>query len=172
MSIEIKDVVALTGSPGLFQIVKADDRAIVIESMDDRKKRQLIRGNMMVSKLVDVSIYTEEESEPLVQILQAVKEKYGEELPVTKKSSKNELMDFLGSVLPDYDSERVYPSNVKKLISWYKILLAYDVSLELEEDEEGADAGAENEAGAEEASETSEAAVVEETETEEEKEES
>ena len=138
MSISIKDVVAVTGSPGLYQIIKSDEKALVVESIDENKKRQLIKGNMMVSKLIDVSIYTNEDSEPLIHILQSMQEKYPEELPVNKKSSKEELMGFLESVLPDFDAERVYPSNVKKLISWYKILQSYKVDLawEAEEGEE------------------------------------
>lgn len=137
MGISIKDVVALTGAPGLHQVVKADDRAVVIESIDDKKKRQLVKGNMMVSKLMDISIYTEEESEPLVNILKTIKEKYGAQLPVSKKSSKDELMDFLEAVLPTFDRERVYPSNIKKLVSWYEVILAHDIDLEVETEEEG-----------------------------------
>ena len=138
MSIGIKDVVAITGAPGLYQILKADDKAIVIESMDNKKRRQLVKGNMMVTKLVDVSIYTEDDSEPLVNVLTAVKEKYGSDLPVSKKSSNDELMDFLREVLPTLDDEKVYPSNVKKLISWYKILEEFEVDLTIEEEEEEA----------------------------------
>lgn len=144
MSINIKDVVSLTGVSGLFQIVKSDDRAIIVESIDERKKRQMIRGNMMVSKLLDISIYTQEESEPLLTILQNIQEKFGTELPVNKKSNKDELMGFLEEVLPDYDKDRVYPSNVKKLIGWYDIISAYNIDLTVETEEE-------EEAGAEEA---------------------
>jgi len=143
MSISIKDVVAITGSPGLYQVVKADDRAIVVESMDAQARRQLVKGNMMVSKLTDVSIYTHDDSEPLVGVLQAIQEKYGTDLPVTKKSKNPELMEFLSSVLPDYDGERVYPSNVKKLVAWYKVLVAFEVDLTIEEEEEEAPAEAE-----------------------------
>ena len=148
MSINIKDVVSLTGVSGLFHIVKQDDRAIIVESIDERKKRQMIKGNMMVSKLLDISIYTkDDESEPLLTVLENMKEKYGNDLPVTKKSSKNELMDFLEEVLPAYDKERVYPSNVKKLIGWYEIMSAYNVDLtvETEEDTEEGTEGQETE---------------------------
>ncbi len=137
MSIEIKDIVSLTGIPGLHRIVKADDRAIIVESMDERKRRQMVRGNMMASKLTDVSIYTKDESEPLVNILKAISEKYGDDLPVTKKSKNDELMDFLYSVLPDMDEERVYPSNVKKLLGWYKVIRAFEVDLTWEPEGEG-----------------------------------
>lgn len=136
MSINIKDVVSLTGVSGLYQIVKSDDRAIIVESIDERKKRQMIRGNMMVSKLLDISIYTKDESEPLLAILNNIREKYNSDLPVTTKSSKDELMNFLGEVLPDYDGDRVYASNVKKLVGWYEVITAYDIDLTVEKEEE------------------------------------
>ena len=137
MSISITDVVAISGTPGLFKIVKSDDKSIIVESIDDRKKRQMVRGNMMVSKLADVSIYTEDgESEPIVHILQSMKEKYQEKLPVTKKSSGKELMEFLKTVLPTYDEEKVYPSNVKKLVGWFEIIQLNDIDLTIEEEEE------------------------------------
>ena len=136
----------MTGSPGLHQVVKADDRAIIIESIDDRKRRQMVRGSMMVSKLADVSIYTDEDSEPLVDVFKAIEEKYADELPVSKKSSNAELMDFLRAVLPAFDDEKVYPSNVKKLISWYKILRTASVEFVMEEEESTEKQGAGSEA--------------------------
>ncbi len=136
MSIPIKDVVSLTGVPGLYKIIRADDKAIIVESLDERKKRQIVRGNMMVSKLTDVSIYTDEDSESVVNILQQIKEKYDQEVPVNKKSSKNELMGFLEEVLPNYNREKVYPSNVKKLIHWYQILSAFEIDWSIDSEEE------------------------------------
>ena len=136
MSISFNDVVSVTGLPGLYQVIKNNDNSIVVESLDDKKKRQLIRGNMMVSKLTDVSIYTEDDSEPLLTVLQEIQKKFGKDLPVSKKSSKTELMDFLSGVLPSFDQERVYPSNVKKLIGWYKILNAFDIELKISKEEE------------------------------------
>ena len=139
MSLSIKDVVSISGSPGLYRILKSNDNVIVVESMDDRKRRQLIKGNMMVSKLMDVSIYTDDDSEPLVNVLKQIQEKFDKELPVTKKSSKDDLMGFLEDVLPNYDKERVYPSNVKKLISWYGIITEFEVDLDWEEEEDETD---------------------------------
>ena len=136
MSIAFNDVVSVTGLPGLYQVIKNNDNSIVVESLDDSKRRQLIRGNMMVSKLTDVSIYTEEDSEPLLIVLQAIEKKHGKELPVSKKSSKTELMDFLEGVLPGFDKEKVYPSNVKKLVSWYGILGKFGIELKITKEEE------------------------------------
>jgi hypothetical protein len=137
MSINITEVVSLTGAPGLHTIVKRDDRAIIIESIDDKKKRQMVKGSMMLSKLSDITMYTDDdEGEFLHVIFKNIHEKYGKDLPVTKKSSNAELMDFLGEVLPNFDRERVYPSNVKKLVSWYGIVAANDVDLTVEEEAE------------------------------------
>lgn len=131
MSVSITDVVAITGQPGLFRLLKSNDNAIVVESLEAKPKRQLVKGNMMVSKLTDVSIYTEEDSEPLAEVLLKIKSDFGDELPITKKSSNTDLMDFLRKVLPDFDDERVYPSNVKKLVTWYNILIREKVDFTL-----------------------------------------
>ena len=135
MSIAFKDIVALTGSPGLYRIVKADDKAIIVESLDEKKRRTMVKGNMMVSKLTDVSIYTDEESEALLEVMKTIKEKYGEALPVSKNDSKDKLMGFLEEVLPNYSKDKVYPSNIKKLITWYNILKDLDVDYTVEEEE-------------------------------------
>ncbi|GAB4411138.1 MAG: hypothetical protein OHK0039_16040 [Bacteroidia bacterium] len=132
MSISIKDIVSITGTPGLHRIIKTDDKSIVVESLEDRPKRQLVRGNMMLSKLTDISIYTTDESEPLVKVFQTMRNTHGDTLPVSKKSGKTELMDFMTAILPTVDAERVYPSNVAKLIGWYEILAAFAVDFTMD----------------------------------------
>lgn len=134
MSLKLSDVVTFSGIPGLHIVVKADTRNVLIESLEASPKRQLVKGNIMVSKLSDISVFTDsEEGEMLVNIMKAISEKYGEQLPVHKKSTNQELMDFLASVLPNYDKEKVYPSNVKKIVQWYEILIQHGVLLEVEE---------------------------------------
>lgn len=132
---KLNDVVTLSGFPGLYKVVKADTRAVIIEALDASKKRQRVSANLMVSKLSDISIYTEnDESEGLVTVLKNIKEKYGDATPVNKKSSNEELMNFLGEVLPQYDKEKVYASNVKKLVQWYAILIENAVEFEVEKE--------------------------------------
>ena len=134
MALKLNDVVTFSGIPGLHKVVKADTKNVLIESLEANPKRQLVKGSIMVSKLSDISIYTDtEEGESLVKIFQAISEKYGKTLPVQKKSSNPELMDFLESVLPNYDKERVYASNVKKIVQWYEILMENEVLLEVED---------------------------------------
>jgi hypothetical protein len=143
MSIPIKEVVAITGTPGLHRVIKTDEKAIVVESLDPKRKRQLVKGSMMVSKLTDVSIYTTDESEPLANVLRTIQAKYAESLPVNKDSGKEDLMAFLGEVLPTFDREKVYPSNIKKLVSWYEILVREGVDLAEEKPDTDAEVVAE-----------------------------
>ncbi len=134
MSISISEVVAITGQPGLHRLLKTNDKAIVVESLDGKGKRQLIKGNMMVSKLTDVSIYTNDDSEPLLTVLKTIQERYQDQLPVKRDSSSAELLNFMAEVLPTFDQERVYPSNIKKLVGWYELLTEQQVSLEVAEE--------------------------------------
>lgn len=132
--ISIKDVVSLAGSPGLYKVIKSDSKAIVVESIDEQKKRQLVKGGVMASKLLDVSIYTTGESEPLINVLRSIQAKFAGDLPVDGKSDKQALMKFMAEVLPSFDAEKVYPSNIKKLVSWYQIIQKFNVDLTIEEE--------------------------------------
>lgn len=133
MAIKLSEVVSLTGIPGLHKIIKADSKNVILESLDASKKRQMVRANMMVSKLTEISMYTENDgNEELINIFNSIQTKYGNDLPVNKKSSNDELMVFLEEVLPNYEKGKVYPSNVKKLVQWYEILAANEVSFEKE----------------------------------------
>ncbi len=133
MAIKLSEVVSLTGIPGLHKIIKADSKNVILESLDASKKRQMVRANMMVSKLTEISMYTENDgNEELITIFNNIQTKYGNDLPVNKKSSNDELMTFLEEVLPSYEKGKVYPSNVKKLVQWYEILAANEVSFEKE----------------------------------------
>lgn len=133
MAIKLSEIVSLTGISGLHKIIKADSKNVIIESLDETKKRQMVRANMMVSKLTEISMYTENDgNEELVNIFKTIQEKYGNALPVNKKSSHDALMTFLGEILPNYEKGKVYPSNVKKLVQWYEMLAANEVSFEKE----------------------------------------
>lgn len=143
MAIQFKDVVAIAGQPGLYHVIKTDDKSVIVESLDERRKRQLVRGNMMVSKLADITMYTEDDSEPLLNILKAIGDKFGAELPVHKDSDNASLLNFLAEVLPNFNREKVYASNVKKLLAWYQVLHAEGIAFELPESEPAPESEAE-----------------------------
>jgi len=123
---ELREVASVSGRGGLFKILKPTKSGVILEAIDASKKRFVAGASERVSILNEISIYTtdKEGSVALEVILQKVKEKYGKDLKVSTKSSNEELGAFLESVLPDYDREKVYHSDIKKLVGWYTILIA------------------------------------------------
>ena len=98
---------------------------LIVEALDATKKRLPIHGVDKVVALGDIAMYTDDEEVPLWQVLENVKNKCeGAACAVDyKKASNEELADFFAEVLPNYDRDRVYPSDIKKLIQWYNILV-------------------------------------------------
>lgn len=122
---ELKNVAHVAGKSGLFKIVKPGRTGVILESLDATKKKELVSVNAKVSVLKDISIYTVDydKSTPLEEVFMAVHEKYASGIDIdVKKAEKEELFSFMETVMPDFDKERVYTSDVKKLIQWYRIL--------------------------------------------------
>ena len=144
---DLKEIAAVSGKPGLFKILKPTRTGVVLESLDEAKNKLIINSNTKVSILKDISIYTltKEGNIPLADILMKVKELYNNSLPVTVKSSDKELKDFFVKVLPEYDTEKVYVSDIKKLVSWYNILTTYQPDLFKAETSEAGGISAEGE---------------------------
>jgi len=123
---ELKEIAAITGKGGLFKIVQPTRTGVILESIDNAATRLVANGNDRVSILNEISIYTTdaEGSKPLEYVLKAINTKFSASLPVTPKSDPAQLKSFLSDVLPEYDENRVYPSDIKKLVSWYQIILS------------------------------------------------
>lgn len=123
----LKQIANIAGYSGLYRILKPSRNGVIVESIDDKKSKTMMGPTARVSVLNDISIYTdgEEQSKPLGEVLLAVNEKYGENLTVDSKGSNEVLADFMASVVPDYDRDRVRPTDIKKLIVWYGILRQY-----------------------------------------------
>lgn len=123
----LKQIANIAGYSGLYRILKPSRNGVIVESLDEKKAKTMMGPTARVSVLHDISIYVdaEEQSKPLGDVLLAVNEKYGETLTIDPKSSNNELADFMASVVPDYDRDRVRSTDIKKLIVWYSILRQY-----------------------------------------------
>ena len=118
-------ILAVSGKPGLHKLISQGRGMIIVESIDEAKKRMPAGARDRVTSLKDVTMYTETEDKPLMEIFQAIFEKENG-APVAlnfKEASKKELADFMASVVPDYDRDRVHDSDIKKLIQWYNILV-------------------------------------------------
>ncbi len=121
----LETILAIAGKPGLYKLVSRGNRNLIVETLDEKKHRQPAFATDRVISLADIAMYTSEKEVPLADVLTAIKEKEnGAPCSVDyKKASRDELFAFLGEVLPDYDSDRIYPADVKKLIQWYNILI-------------------------------------------------
>ncbi len=121
---ELKDIASISGKSGLFKVVKPSRTGVILESMDDKKKKIVAHAHDRVSILDEISIYTTdaEGNVPLQQVLYTIKAEFGDDTGIDGQSSKEEIMAFLKHILPNYDANQVYPSDVKKLIIWYEII--------------------------------------------------
>ena len=127
---EFSKIISVTGKPGLFQVISQSKNAIIAESLTD-KKRLAINATQNVSLLENIAIYTYEEDMPLLDVFKAISEKTEGKKALSHKESGNKLTSFFTEVLPNYDDERVYTSNIKKVIQWFNLLIesGFDFSI-------------------------------------------
>lgn len=124
----LQEVANISGKPGLYRIVKPGRVGVIVESLDAAAKREMVNANAKVSVLKEISVYTENanESVPLSEIFLTIRKTHGEKVDLDAKNATNkQLFDFFETVLPDYDRERVYATDVKKIINWYHIISEY-----------------------------------------------
>jgi hypothetical protein len=119
-----KDIATVAGKPGLYKIIKPTRSGVILESLDEKKAKLVAGMSMRVSILNDISIYTltEEGAEPLESVMKKIEAEYKGDTGVDASSSDAELRAFLKSVLPDFDQDRVYVSDIKKLNAWYQLI--------------------------------------------------
>lgn len=122
----LETILAIAGKPGLFKLVSRGNRSLVIETIDERHHRQPAFATDRVISLADIAMYTQDKEVPLADVLTSLKEKEkGAACSLDyKKATKDQLFDYFADVLPDFDRDRVFPSDVKKLLQWYDILIA------------------------------------------------
>jgi hypothetical protein len=121
----LQEVATISGKPGLFRIVKPGRAGVIVETLDAEKKREMVSANARVSVLKEISVYTTDfnVSKPLGEVFMAVKELHPTTVDLDlKKATTNELFAFFEKIMPDFDKERVYPTDIKKIISWYNAL--------------------------------------------------
>jgi hypothetical protein len=121
-----KDIATVAGKPGLYKIIKPTRSGVILEAMDEKKSKLVAGMSMRVSILNDISIYTLSEAgaEPLESVMKKIEVTFQGDTGVDASASDAELRAFLKSVLPDFDSDRVYVSDIKKLNAWYQIIRA------------------------------------------------
>ena len=115
-------VISISGKPGLYKLITQTRGGFVAESLMDNKRISVSVQNN-VSVLSEIAIYTLTEEVPLREVLEKIKKKEdGKPASVKPKDSKDKLEEYFFEVLPDYDEDRVYASDIKKVVQWYNLL--------------------------------------------------
>lgn len=123
----LEKVLAIAGKPGLYKLVAQTRGGFVAESLID-KKRLSVNVQQNVSVLSEIAIYTLTEEVPLKEVLKNIKKKEnGAQTSVKAKDSKDKLEEYFFEILPDYDEDRVYVSDIKKVIQWYNLLQEHNM---------------------------------------------
>ncbi|MGL4630856.1 MAG: DUF5606 family protein [Leadbetterella sp.] len=124
----LQDIAAIAGKPGLYKIIKPGRAGVVVETLDALKKKEMVNANARVSVLKEISVYTDEHngSKPLGEIFRDMKAICNEKASIDlKTASGSELFKFFGEVMPNFDKEKVYANDIKKIISWYNALVEF-----------------------------------------------
>ena len=120
----LKNILSITGKPGLYKLVTRGNNMLIVESLVDGKRMPTYARDKIVS-LADVSMFTNGDDIELWKVLESIK-KHEDGKPVemdVKKADKEELAAYFTEILPDWDRDRVYPTDIRKLIQWYNILV-------------------------------------------------
>lgn len=149
----IKRILSIAGRPGLFKLVNQGKNMLIVESLATGKRTPAYAHDKVVS-LGDISIYTPENDVPLTEVFQSIKEKNeGKEVDY-KAMSDADLREYFGEILPDYDRDRVYTNDIRKVFAWYNQLIAAGVT-EFKDEQIAEDKAAEAAEAADEAQTTS-----------------
>ncbi len=136
---ELSKILSISGRPGLYKMVGESKNGLIVESLADGKKFPVF-AHERVSSLKEISIYTETDDISLRKVLKKIEEiQSGKPVDNPKKASGNELKSLFEQVVPDYDKDAVYVSDIKKVFTWYNLLLEKDMLDFPEEEEENAE---------------------------------
>lgn len=122
----LKTILAISGKPGLYKLVSRGNKSLIVETVDEKKKRMPAFGADRVVSLADISIYTDDDKEvSLASVFDSIKTNYeGKAVDLSPKKAENEeIIAFFAKVLPNYDQDRVRVSDMRKVLSWYNILI-------------------------------------------------
>ena len=119
---ELRDILAISGQPGLFRYIAQSRNGVIVESLLDGK-RSNASASARVSALTEISMFTEGEDIPLAEVFTKMYAYTGGKAAISHKESNDRLKEFFGAVITDYDRERVPVSDIKKAVSWFNLLV-------------------------------------------------
>lgn len=120
----LREILSISGKPGLFKVVKQGNRMLVVEDLTTKKRFPALQRDKIIS-LGDIAMYTQSEDKPLGEILGLVYANMeGKEIDIKQLVADGKLRDKFAEILPDYDEDRVHDNDIKKLFTWYNLLVA------------------------------------------------
>ena len=118
---QLEKIISISGKPGLFKLVSQLKNGFIVEDITTKKKAS-ISNSSQVSLLDNIAMFTFDKEVPLFEVFENIAKKYDYKPTISHKSSSDELRTFMAESLPNYDLERVYESDIKKLAQWYNLL--------------------------------------------------
>jgi len=118
---DLKDILSVSGHPGLFRKITQGKNGVIVESVEDGK-RMPVYASTKVSALEDIAIFTTGDDVPLSQVLKNIFVRENGKASIDHKSENDVLKQYFAEVLPEFDRERVYVSDIRKVVLWYNIL--------------------------------------------------
>ncbi len=134
-------VLAIAGKPGLYKLVTRGNNNLIVEALDATHRRMPAFATDRITSIGDIAMYTETDDVPLTDVLDNLKQlEGGKKASINeKKASSAELRDYFTKVLPEWDQDRVKDSHIKKLITWYNILIEAGITDFKDQEPEGAE---------------------------------
>ena len=141
---KFEEIASVAGKGGLFKILKPAKAGVILESLDSKKSKLVVGADARVSVFSEISIYchNDEGATPLEDVMRKIHEEFEGDTGLDKNSDADELKSFMEHILPDYDPDKVYVSDMKKLVTWYNLLARdypelFEATPEAEHEEEG-----------------------------------
>jgi hypothetical protein len=132
----LKDIMSISGQSGLYKFIAQGRNGVIVEGLID-KKRQNASATSRISALEDIAVYTEDKEVPLAEVFRIIFTKENGEQVKLVKNTDDQVKKYFAEILPDFDRDRVYVSDMKKVIAWYNLLQGQNmVDLEVEEKKE------------------------------------
>ena len=123
---DLNNIIHIANKVGLYKIISKSKKIIIVESIIDKKKMPVL-PTMQANMLNEIGIYTENETIPIIDVFKKISEHENYQLSIDHKASRSELTEYFMKIVPEYDKEKVYISDIKKVIRWYNLLQKYGI---------------------------------------------
>lgn len=134
----LKQILSISGRPGLFKLVNQGKNMLIVENLATGKRTPAYAHDKVIS-LGDIAIYTDDDDMPLADVLETIKEKSGsQQIDVKSIGGDKEIREYFATILPNFDDDRVYTNDIKKILSWYNQLISAGIDHFKEEADEDA----------------------------------